>query len=117
MLMKDLPVSFTVKQQRYRLRGQDADITQYLEKIAKYKHACGCASGALFASLAVLWFVADTAIRWENLNLLTHSLLGLLFIVLLGGVGKLVGVCFARLRLQRLYTFLIQKNYLELIEQ
>jgi hypothetical protein len=94
--------------------GLNADATQTLKaRIVAYIRACGCAEGgacALIALLGILVFVAVRisahGTRWSDLGM---AAAGLLLAVLIGGLGKQLGVTIARIRFERCCDAVIRK--------
>ena len=86
--------------------GLCADAAQTLKaRISAYVRACGCAEGgacALIVLLGVFLFIALRIIargaQWRDLGIAAS---GLLLAVLVGGLGKALGLTIARLRFER----------------
>jgi hypothetical protein len=75
------------------------------ERVVAYVGACGCAEGgtaALIGLLCVIGWIATEigtrGFRWSDVGV---AAAGVLLAVLLGGLGKVLGVTIARLRLER----------------
>ena len=93
--------------------GLPADAAQTLKaRISAYVRACGCAEGgacALIALLGVGVFIALRILargaRWSDLGM---AAIGLLLAVLVGGLGKALGLTIARLRFERCCEEVIQ---------
>jgi hypothetical protein len=88
------------------IAGLDALRSRRLEhRIVAYIRACGCAEGAAAALAGMLlvggWIAREAATRGPQWNDLATGALGLLLAVLLGGLGKFLGVAIARLRFER----------------
>ena len=81
--------------------------------LSAYARACGCAEGgaaALGGMLGVgVWIVARIATRGPRWTDVGAALAGVFLAVLLGGLGKLLGVAVARLRFERSCTEVIRK--------
>jgi len=93
--------------------GLPVDATQTLHtRINAYVRACGCAEGgacALIALLGVFVFIALRILargaQWSDLGM---AAIGLLLAVLVGGLGKVLGLTIARLRFERCCEEVIQ---------
>ena len=70
----------------------------------RYRTACGCASGGLFMSVAVVWLIASYFTSGNTLSDITFphvlSFVGITVLAVLS--GKLLGLLWARWRLLRL---------------
>ncbi len=80
------------------------------EKLNKLARACGCEAGGIagmlaLASVIALGFFQARAAAWGGLALVL--LAGIVLVPLAGGVGKLLGIGFARLRFRRTCARLI----------
>lgn len=99
---------------RYRFTPHINDPTPYLAKINQYNQECGCSMSAMFTVLALLTVIIRTfALDWTTTNIIGYGLTSLLSIFIAGGIGKLLGISIAQIRLQLLYNHLVQKQYLE----
>jgi hypothetical protein len=105
----------TFRGQMYRFLNDKENTDFYLKKIQNYESECGCLHGAILTVLGAVTFILYTlAFDWTSGSVMVHGLSGVLFIFLAAGVGKVIGIGLARLRLQLLYRFLIQHKYLQL---
>jgi hypothetical protein len=80
-------------------------------QLARAEHACGCPEGALAAFIAVLLYAV--AVIWPahqlglfSLTIRAAGAIGVLFLA--GGIGKVVGLIWARRRVQLLRNRLRQ---------
>jgi hypothetical protein len=88
------------------IHGLNRDETRRIEKrICQYVQACGCAQGgatALIATMLVLtslaWRMSVRGPHWSDFG---AAAVGLILIVLVGGLGKTIGLLIARLRFER----------------
>jgi len=88
------------------IAGLDAAHARRLEhRIRAYVRACGCAEGGAAALLGVLstlaWVASHVAARGPQWSDLARVAVGVLLAVVLGGLGKLLGVAIARARFER----------------
>lgn len=91
--------------------NDDETKIRYVKKIKKYSNECGCSWGAnfLMASLAgtigYLLFYYD----WRQGNHAKLILIATLSVFISSGVGKLIGIGIAKIKLQLLYKSLINQ--------
>ena len=86
----------------------------YQEKIEKYKGECGCKMGTIFSALALLVLLGyeinlifvNPAILGEFIYLFKINIYGIGFIFISTGMGKLIGIAIARIKLKRIYKSL-----------
>jgi len=94
----------------------DADLRQrerqrILEKIGRYRQVCGCASGALFMTAALLIATAMAVfLDWRHHGWIGFTISALLFVFLSGAIGKMAGLGVARLRIRWLRRSLELKH-------
>jgi len=113
-----MTVTIQVEQVSYRFAHNSVDTTFYLERINKYKQECGCTMGAIFMTCALItWTVRAFVVDWGNVHIVKFGLFGVLVILLSTGLGKLLGMGVARVRLKRLYRSLIKNGHLERLAQ
>lgn len=105
-----------VNKRAYRFSKKENNNTVVAEKIMRYRNECGCASGAIFMTIALILLAVYLSLYWQRIELLPVTLEGLLFIFLCTAMGKLLGMFIARIQLSLLYKSLIERRYIELIE-
>src|ERR1035437_8166060 len=77
----------------------------YVEKIKKYSNECGCSWGAnfLMASIGGVIVYLIFYYDWKNTNPVKLILTAALAIFICSGIGKVLGIAIAKIKLQLLY--------------
>jgi hypothetical protein len=96
------------------IEGLHGDVAQQLPaRISAYVRACGCAEGGAFALIALVGVFIFIALRihhqgahWSDFGI---TAIGVLLAVLVGGMGKALGLMIARLRFERCCEEVIQR--------
>jgi len=80
-----------------------------VEKIKKYGNECGCSWGAnfLLASLTGVTVYLLFYYEWQNANPVKLILIVILPVFVSSGIGKIIGIGIAKIRLRMLYKSLI----------
>jgi hypothetical protein len=91
---------------RIALDGLNAAAAQTLKaRTSAYIRACGCGEGAACALIAlsgvIVFVVARISSHGARFSDMVIAAIGVLFAVLVGGLGKLLGLTMARIRFQR----------------
>jgi hypothetical protein len=109
-----MTITLQIEQKPYRFTAQAVEITSHLERINKYKKECGCTGGAISTTCALIAVVVRAfLVDWGSVHVIGFGLSSLLLILLSAGVGKLVGIGIARVKLRRLTRSLISRGHLE----
>jgi len=87
-------------------------ISKLNEKMMKYKNACGCTLGAKFMTVAfaVSMFITVYQYHFVSMKFLSHLPLILLITIGAAGIGKLLGILYAKFKYKQLSRQLT--NYL-----
>jgi hypothetical protein len=91
--------------------NDDETKIRYVEKIKKYRNECGCSWGAnfLMASLGGIIMYLIFYFDWQNVNPFKLILTVALPIFISSGIGKMIGIGLAKIKLQLLYKSLINQ--------
>ena len=111
-----MPIVLHVNKRPYQFANKVIDKKACYEKINRYRNECGCASGVIFMTIALILLAVYLTMHWKYLDLMSYTFTGLLFIFMCTAAGKLLGMAIAKIRLSLLYKSLIEERYLELIE-
>ena len=111
-----MPLVLHINKRAYRFSNKENNNTVVAEKITRYRNERGCASGAIFMSIALIMLAVYLSLHWQRIELLPATLAGVLFIFVCTAAGKLLGMVAAKIQLSLLYKSLIERRYIELIE-